>query len=71
MAKANAAKAIMAIVDAVVGVVRDAGPNGCPEGPLYAALMAHGCSLDQFQSLIGLIEKAGKIRREGHVLYAV
>jgi hypothetical protein len=58
-----------AILDAVIDAIK-ASPMGTPEGSLYALLMTQGCSLNQFQAIIGALCKAGKIRKEGHLLFA-
>ena len=63
--------AVLEVLKAILGTIIDMGPQGCPEGPLYAGLMTAGCSLGQFQSITGILIRTGKVRREGHVLYAV
>ena len=62
--------AIQAIAGIIVDVVKAAGPQGAPAGVIYAALMAHGCSLDQFNQLMGAIVGAGKLRKEGLLYFA-
>ena len=62
-------QAMKAILDAVIDAIK-ASPMGTPEGSLYALLMTQGCSLNQFQAIIGALCKAGKIRKEGHLLFA-
>jgi hypothetical protein len=57
------------ILDAVIDAIK-ATPEGTPEGSLYALLLTQGCSLNQFQAIIGALCKAGKIRKEGHLLFA-
>jgi len=48
--------ALKAICDAIIETVKATGPLGAPGGLLYAALMAHGCTLEQFQNLMnGLV----------------
>jgi predicted methyltransferase len=42
------------------------GPEGAPEGTLYAAMMAQGCTLEQFESIIRSLEKAGLIESRAH-----
>ena len=59
------------VVSAVLESIRAAGPSGAPAGVIYAALMAHGCNLSQFESLMAGLERAGKIRREGDLLFAI
>lgn len=58
-------------VAALLGTIREAGPQGAPEGPMYAAAMAAGFSLDAFESALALLAKRGLIRRSGHVAYYV
>lgn len=64
------AQALRAIVAAVVDAIAAAGPLGAPGGTLYAALMAHGCTLSQFESLMAALVRAGKVTRSGD-LYRV
>lgn len=63
-------KALRGICDAVVSTVKESGPMGAPAGILYAALMAHGCSLSQFQSLMAGLVRAGKVTQHGDVYRA-
>lgn len=65
------AAALRAIVDAVVDAVRAAGPLGAPGGHLYAALMAQGCTLSQFESLMGALVRTGKVTRRGECYHVV
>lgn len=67
----NTTDAMKQILDAVTDAVRAAGHAGCPEGVLYAHLMGFGCSLSQFHAMIGALVRVGRVRKEGHVLYAV
>ena len=64
------AAALQAVVAAILDAIRAAGPTGAPAGVLYAALMAQGCTLNQFESLMGALCRAGKVRQNGH-LYTV
>jgi hypothetical protein len=66
----NQQKAVIAVIAAVFDTIKEMGPDGAPEGPLYAVLMGQGCTLGQFQSIVGILVRAGKVRQEGHVLYA-
>lgn len=63
--------ALRAVVSATIDSIREAGPTGAPAGVIYAALMAYGCNLNQFESLISALERAGKIRRSGDLLFAI
>lgn len=40
--------------------------SGIPGGVLYAALSAHGCSLEVFQDLMGELVRTGRLRKAGH-----
>jgi hypothetical protein len=62
--------AIQAIAGIIVDVVKGNGEQGVPAGTIYAALMAHGITLDQFNQLMGAIVGAGKLRKEGHLYFA-
>jgi hypothetical protein len=64
-------KALKALGDAIIESVRLAGPLGAPGGHLYAALMAHGIDLDQFNQIMSGLCKAGMLQKRGecyHVL---
>ena len=63
-------KALRAVADAITDTVREAGPFGAPGGVIYAALMAHGCTLHQFQQIMAGLVQAGRLTREGD-LYRV
>jgi hypothetical protein len=62
-------KALAMIVAAVVDAVKAAGPSGAPGGVLYAALMAQGCTMSQFESLMGALVRAGKLTQSGHLYF--
>ena len=64
------AKALRMICDAVVDSVKAAGPLGAPAGTLYAALMAHGATLDQFERLMAGLVSVGKLTKQGHLYFA-
>lgn len=59
------------IVRAVVESVNSAGPLGAPGGHLYAALMSQGCTLNQFESLMSALIRAGKVTKQGECYFAV
>lgn len=67
----NRYAAILQICDAVVESIKAAGAMGAPSGVIYASLMQFGCNLSQYESLIGILVKAGKIRQEGDLLFAI
>jgi uncharacterized protein YbjT (DUF2867 family) len=69
MLTAQQNQALSQIVLAVTDAIRTAGECGVPGGTLYSALMAHGCSYSQFTSLMGALERIGKVRRKGHCYF--
>ena len=71
MTESEIREAVRQIADAVVESVRVAGDQGAPGGMLYAALMAHGASFSQYQSLMGALVRAGKVTRRGDLYFAV
>ena len=66
----NQIQAMRKILDGVVEAVKT-NQAGTPEGFIYAILTTHGCSLEQYQAIIGALCKTGKIRKEGHLLFAI
>ena len=55
----------MATLMAVADTIRECGK--CPAGVLYAGLMSR-MDLGQFESLIGILKRAGMVREESHEL---
>ncbi len=62
-------KVLRMISDAIVESVKAAGPLGAPAGVMYAALMQHGCTLDQFNQFTGALVSCGKLRRQGDLFF--
>jgi hypothetical protein len=58
-------KALKQIADAIIESVKAAGPLGAPGGTIYAALMAHGCTLNQYEQIMAGLVRAGKLRKSG------
>ena len=63
-------QAALAFISIILDTVREAGPQGCPAGPLYAALMSYGVSHTTFETMIGALVTAGLLRRSNHVLFS-
>ncbi len=61
--------ALRFIVKAVVDAVKEAGPLGVSGGVLYAAMMTHGATFKQFESLMGGLVADGKLRRDGDLYF--
>ena len=64
-------QAICMVADAVTDAVAAAGERGAPGGVLYAAMMHHGFTLDQFNNLMGALVEVGRLRRTGHLYHVV
>jgi len=71
MDAAKVLQALKAIGDGIVDAVRAAGPMGCPGGTLYAALMTQGCTLQQFESIMSGLVRAGKLRKSNNLYFVV
>jgi hypothetical protein len=66
----RAARALLAICDALLDAVKVAGSHGAPSGILYAATMRH-LTLQQYQTVMGALEEAGKVTKRGQCYFAV
>ena len=61
--------AALQIYKAVIDSIRESGERGIPGGTIYAALMAHGATIAQYEALMqsllntGLISKSGELYR--------
>ena len=69
----KALKALLAIGQMIVDSIKEGDPNdmGVPGGTLYAALMRHGCTLEQFNMMMGALVGAGKVTQHGQLYRAV
>jgi hypothetical protein len=70
---AERAKAILLlklIGDAIIESVKAAGPLGTPGGNLYAALMAHGISLEQYEQIMGGLVAGKQLEKRGELYFA-
>lgn len=47
---------------ALISTLAECSP--APAGPAYAALMAHGYSLDEFQLIVTLLERMGALTQD-------
>ena len=63
-------KVLGEIIRSIVQTVKEC-PDGAPAGPMYAALMSQGCTLSQFESLMGGLVRAGKLRKSGDLYFAI
>ena len=56
------------VCDAMLETVNES-PNGAPAGAMYLACSNMGMSLEVFETVMGALVTAGKIRKLGHVYY--
>lgn len=63
-------KLVRIVVTAILDAIHAAGPSGAPAGVLYAGLMVTiGCTLSEFQSAMGSLERTGLVRRDGYLYF--
>jgi hypothetical protein len=62
-------QALSQVLAAILDAIKGAGPLGAPGGALYAALMGHGCTLEQFETLMGVLLRMGKVRKSGDLYF--
>jgi hypothetical protein len=55
-----------AVVMAVAETIRETSPT--PAGVLYAGLMTHGCTFEQFASIIQALKNAKLVTESNHLL---
>lgn len=65
----DAQEIIETVKSAIVESVQAAGPLGCPGGPLYAALMSYGCTLETFERFMALLIKERKLEKRGQLYF--
>jgi hypothetical protein len=63
--------ALKAVGDAIIETVSLAGPLGAPGGHIYAALMTHGATLEQYDQIMSDLVRAGKLRKRGDCYFLV
>ena len=61
--------ALRSIARAIIETVQQSGPLGAPGGHLYAALMAQGCTLNQFEQIMSGLVDAGKLEKRGECYF--
>ncbi len=63
-------QALTEVLAALLLAVRAGGHSGVPGGVIYAALMTQGCSLEQFEALMGSLVRMHKVRKSGDCYFA-
>lgn len=66
---AQQARLLRAIADAILDAVKAGGPMGTPGGTLYAVLMAHGATLQQYEGIMAGLVQAGMLRKSGNLYF--
>jgi hypothetical protein len=61
--------ALRLAMDCIEDAARIAGPMGAPSGTVYAALIAHGMTLDVYQQIVDVMVNMGKIKVKGHLIF--
>jgi hypothetical protein len=69
--RTEALLALLKLTDGLIEIIKDAGPQGAPAGPMYAALMSGGMTLEQFECIMGVLVSAGRLRKQGHLYFFV
>ncbi len=57
--------AIRKVASLILDTVKESGPLGAPGGILYAGLMTAGCTLHQYEQIMGGLVRAGKLTKDG------
>jgi hypothetical protein len=62
----NALRSIAAVIIDTVREADQLNPAiGAPAGHLYAGLMTAGCTLEQFEQIMGALVSTGKLSKDG------
>ena len=61
-------KAAQEVLNAIADSIKEM-PDGCPLGPLYAALMTRGMSYDTFMNIISTMQGVGLIEVRHHCAF--
>ena len=69
MNREQAADILTLLCQAIVDTVREC-PDGAPNGIVYAAVAAHGLSLDTYTQVLELCKRSGYLTQRGDLLYA-
>jgi hypothetical protein len=61
--------AIRYVAKAITDTVKEAEPIGAPGGVIYAALSAQGCTLRQYEGIMGGLVRAGILTQDGDLYH--
>lgn len=68
MDRAQAIEAVWRTMAALLATIKEAGAEGVPEGPLYAALMSQGVTFAVYTAMVARLVQRGLISQRGHIL---
>ena len=60
----------LALIASIILECVEAEPDGCPEGPMYAALMSV-MSFEEFTNVTSALVTVGRVKRSNHCLFPV
>jgi hypothetical protein len=69
--EAKAVQALRLICDAIIETVKKAGESGVPGGVIYTALMTQGCTMQQYEEIMGGLVAVGKLTKRGNLYFAL
>lgn len=62
---------VLALRQISAAIIESVGADGGPSGTVYAALMAHGCTLNQYEQILAALIRTGMIEQsDSHWLKA-
>ena len=67
-AEKQSAKALLLIIRGIIDTIREI-PDGVPAGTIYAALMAQGCTFDQYQKIEKIVLRSGVVTKRGDLFF--
>ena len=65
----NKDRVALMIAAATCEAIDAAGVHGASDGIVYVALMAHGCTVEQFNSLMGTLVRLGAVEKRGELYF--
>ena len=57
------------VLDLIVQAVKETHTSGISGGMLYSSLMAFGCTLSQYETIMAVLVETGKVTKRGHFYF--
>lgn len=57
------------VLDLILQAIKETATSGISGGMLYSALMVFGCTLSQYEAIMGALVKTGKVVSRGHFYF--